>query len=72
MNNKQFAVTVFSIIFGIICFAWAVLMGVMAKDLAEQVRTLEKENRQLEQEIIDYKWVLSQTDQMYCVIEEEI
>lgn len=72
MSNKQYAITVFSISFGVTCLIWGVLMGVMAKDLAEQVRTLEKENRQLEQEIIDYKWVLSQTNQMYCVIEEEI
>lgn len=67
MTNKQFGVVVFSVAFGITCLIWGVLMGVMAKDLAEQVRTLEKENRQLEQEIIDYKWVLSQTDQMYCM-----
>ena len=50
MNNKQFAVTVFSIIFGIICFAWAVLMGVMAKDLVNKVKMLEEQKNFLQQE----------------------
>lgn len=60
MNNKQFAVTVFSIIFGIICFAWAVLMGVMAKDLVKKLNILEEEKSLLEQDLIDYKWQLEQ------------
>lgn len=60
MSNKQFAVTVFSIIFGIICFAWAVLMGVMAKDLVKKLNILEEEKSLLEQDIIDYKWQLEQ------------
>lgn len=60
MNNKQFAVTVFSIIFGIICFAWAVLIGVMAKDLVKKLNILEEEKSLLEQDLIDYKWQLEQ------------
>lgn len=38
MTNKQFAITVFAVSFGITCLIWGSLMGVMAKDLAEQVR----------------------------------
>ena len=60
MNNKQFAVTVFSIIFGIICFVWAVLMGVMAKDLVNKVKMLEEQKNFLQQEKM----------QLQCALEE--
>ena len=71
MNNKQFAVTVFSIIFGIICFAWAVLMSVMAKDLVTKVKGLEKEKSLLEQEKIDLRWQLDQVPYICGGINEE-
>ena len=71
MNNKQFAVRVFSIIFGIICFAWAVLMGVMAKDLVTKVKGLEKEKSLLEQEKIDLRWQLDQVPYICGGINEE-
>lgn len=69
MSNKQFGVAVFSIVFGIMCFLWAVLWVVMAKDLSEKVNILEGEKSLLEQEIIDYKWQLEQIDQMICIKE---
>lgn len=69
MNNKQFGITVLGVSIGVICFVWGVLWMMMCIDYKEQVNELKKENRQLEQEIIDYKWVLSQTDQMICIKE---
>ena len=37
MSNKQFGVVVFSISFGITCLIWGALMGIIAKDLSEQL-----------------------------------
>ena len=67
MDNKQFGAIVFSITFGIACFIWAVLMGVMAKDLVGKVNTLENEKGRLEQEITELKWE-NENNYMYCEV----
>ena len=71
MNNKQFGVVVFSIAFGVTCFIWGVLMGVIAKDLRDSVIVLEEEKERLELEITQLKWELEQVDQMICIDEVE-
>ena len=60
MKNSQFGITVFSVSFGITCLLWAVLMGIMAKDLRDSVIILEKEKSLLEQEKTDLRWQLEQ------------
>lgn len=67
MKNSYFGITVFSVLFGIICLIWAVLMSVMAKDLVKKINILEDEKGRLEQEIIELNWNLSQVDQMICM-----
>lgn len=67
MKNSYFGITVFSVLFGITCLIWAVLMSVMAKDLVKKVNILEDEKGRLEQEIIELNWNLSQVDQMICM-----
>lgn len=64
MTNKQFGITVFSVAFGITCFIWGILMGVIAKDLGE-------EKARLEQDLIDYKWQLEQVSYICGGIDEK-
>ena len=71
MNNKQFGVVVFSIAFGVTCFIWGVLMGVIAKDLRNSVIILKQEKSLLEQEKNQLEWELEQVDQMICIDEVE-
>lgn len=60
MSNKQFGITVFSAIQCGLFFIWAVLIGIMARDLVRKVNILENEKGRLEQEIIDLQWQLDQ------------
>ena len=69
MDNKQFSITVASIIFGLLCLVWAILVGIMARDLRDSVIILEKEKGSLEQQIIELEWMLEEVDQMICIKE---
>ena len=71
MKNSYFGITVFSVLFGITCLIWAVLMSVMAKDLVTKVKGLEKEKSLLEQEKIDLRWQLDQVPYICGGINEE-
>ena len=68
MNNKQFGVVVFSVAFGVTCFLWGVLMGVIAKDLRDSVIILEEEKERLELETTQLKWE-NENNYMYCIEE---
>lgn len=61
MNSKGIAIVSFCIGFSIVCFIWAVLMGVMAKDLGEKVSIQE-------QEIIQLRWE-NENNYTYCEVE---
>ena len=71
MNNKQYAITVFSIIIAVICFLSSLFWIVMAKDLSEKVNILEQEKSRLKDQIIELEWQLEQVDQMICIKEVE-
>lgn len=61
MNNIQFSIVTFSLIFGIICLFSFVLASTIASDLNNKVIKLEKENQEL-------RWENSQTT-IYCEVE---
>lgn len=71
MSNKYFGITVFSAIQCGLFFIWAVLIGIMARDLRDSVIILEEEKSRLEQQIIDYKWQLEQVPYICGGINEE-
>ena len=71
MNNKQYAITVFSIIIAVICFLSSLFWIVMAKDLRNSVIILKQEKSLLEQEKNQLEWELEQVDQMICIDEVE-
>ena len=71
MKIRTFAIVSFSLGFGVMCFIWGVLMGVMAKDLVTKVKGLEKEKSLLEQEKIDLRWQLDQVPYICGGINEE-
>ena len=71
MNNKQYAITVFSIIIAVICFLSSLFWIVMAKDLSKKVNILEQEKSCLKDQIIELEWQLEQVNQMICIKEVE-
>lgn len=71
MSNKQYGITVFSIVIAIICFLSSIFWVVMAKDLSEKVNILEQEKSYLKDQIIELEWQLEQVDQMICIKEVE-
>lgn len=42
MKIKNWAIVMFSVGFGVMCFVWGVLWMLMAKDLVEKVTILER------------------------------
>ena len=61
MKVKNIAISMFSIIFGVICFIWGLLWVMMCLDYKEQVGILE-------QEIIELEWE-NENNYMYCEVE---
>ena len=61
MKNRDIAIVMLSVGFGLMCFIWGVLFMVMAKDLGEQVT-------ELEQEVIQLRWE-NENNYMYCEVE---
>ena len=61
MTNKQYAITVFSIIIAVICFLSSLFWVVMAKDLKEQVIDLKNE-------VIQLRWE-NENNYMCCEVD---
>lgn len=61
MKVKNIAISMFSIIFGVICFIWGLLWVMMCLDYKEQVGILE-------QEIIELEWQV-ENNYIYCEVE---
>lgn len=61
MKNRDIAIVMFSIAFGIACLLYGVLWMVMAKDLKEQLIKVEEE-------VIQLRWE-NENNYMYCEVE---